>query len=339
MIILQKGNRLATFIAVSLFGILMIGCGSSGNDLQFPPQSTNTTTNTAARTGNLTFQFTMNQALEVSDETDDLLFEFFNSNGEEVYSAEADFAATVTIEGVPETAVSVRIVSRDSNGVPLGSATQSVNVQVGQTATVDLSTSQVTPIQVSSLSVSPSSVSLEIAETAQLVGLLTFSDNSSITTAPSLLSFNSSNTAVATVNGSGTVTAVSAGTATITVAYTSSSGTITSDVSVTVEAEAVTTGDLSFNFVKAQSPAAVPASTANFRFEFFDSGDQLVLTTIVSFNSTVTITSVPITATSVRITALDNSAQALAFIESDVVVVAGQNTTVDLSNAVITPAP
>lgn len=93
------------------------------------------------------------------------------------------------------------------------------------------------PIPVTGITVSPTSRTLEVGQTGSHTATVTPSNatNQSV-------NWNSSNTAVATVSGSGQITAVSAGNATIT-ASAAENPTITSQVSVTVSATSGGGGD------------------------------------------------------------------------------------------------
>src|SRR5205807_5855272 len=95
-------------------------------------------------------------------------------------------------------------------GVAAGAATITATSE-GQGGTAAIT---VTPVPVASVTVAPASASVTVGQTAQLTA--TPKDASGNPLAGRVVTWGSSNTAVATVNGSGLVTGVAAGAATIT---------------------------------------------------------------------------------------------------------------------------
>ena len=105
--------------------------------------------------------------------------------------------------------------------VAAGSATITATSE-GQSGTAAVS---VTPVPVASVSVSPASASVGVGQTVQLTA--TPRDASGNALSGRVVTWGSSNTAVATVNGSGLVTGVGAGSATITATSEGQSGSST----------------------------------------------------------------------------------------------------------------
>src|SRR5206468_4102752 len=174
-------------------------------------------------------------------------------------------AASVTVTGCPLPVASVSVtpatatigvgqtaqyaaITRDAFGNPLGGRTvtwsssnpavatvngagQATGVAVG-TATITVST-----VPVASVTVSPSTASVPVGQTVQLTATPKDASGNPLSGRP--VSWGSSNTAVATVSGSGVVTGVTAGAATITATSEGQSGTATITVS-TVPVASVT---------------------------------------------------------------------------------------------------
>jgi uncharacterized protein YjdB len=104
-------------------------------------------------------------------------------------------------------------------GVAAGSATITATSE-GQSGTSALT---VTPVPVASVSVSPASASVDTGKTVQLTATPRDANGNALT--GRVITWASSNTAVATVNGNGLVTGVAAGSATITATSEGQSGT------------------------------------------------------------------------------------------------------------------
>ena len=96
------------------------------------------------------------------------------------------------------------------------------------------------------------------------------------------------------------------------------------------------TGDLVFQFTKAQA-IAVPTATTDLDFDFFDVNNNSVFFDSQLFANTVVVQNVPVTATRVVITARGPGGVPLALIESPVTVLGGGSNTVNLSGALVTP--
>ena len=97
-----------------------------------------------------------------------------------------------------------------------------------------------------------------------------------------------------------------------------------------------TTGGLTFNFITAQSPFTVDATTNTLRFDFFDGNNaDPVFSVTRPFAPSVTIENVPASVRSVFITGFDADGIPLFTINQTVAVTPGSTNTVDgLSNAV-----
>src|SRR5437870_5563923 len=163
-------------------------------------------------------------------------------------------AASVTVTGCPLPVASVSVtpatatigvgqtaqyaaITRDAFGNPLGGRTvtwSSSNPAVAAgpatiTATAEgksgTATITVSTVPVASVTVSPSTASVPVGQTVQLTATPKDASGNPLSGRP--VSWGSSNTAVATVSGSGVVTGVTAGAATITATSEGQSGTAT----------------------------------------------------------------------------------------------------------------
>ena len=161
--------------SIGLLGFLMgavliiSGCGGSNNDSFVATGTPTSASATGSNTGSLTFNFTQAQTVEVPSSTTTLLFEFYDINNNLVFESESSFATSVTVAGIPVSAVRVEITAIDNTGVPLVEVTQEVDVTEDQTTTVDLTTAAVQPVTVASLSISPSTSTLDEGSTVALV--------------------------------------------------------------------------------------------------------------------------------------------------------------------------
>ncbi len=122
------------------------------------------------------------------------------------------------------------------SAVGAGSATITASTG-GKSGTASVTVTTVAPV-VASVTVSPSSVSNSVGQTAQLTAAA--KDGSGNTMTGQSITWSSSNSSVATVNGSGLVSSVGVGTATITATSSGKSGT----ASVTVAAAAPVVGSV-----------------------------------------------------------------------------------------------
>ena len=115
-------------------------------------------------------------------------------------------------------------------GTPQASATQTVTITAGSTASLAISMAST----IASLSVSPTSVSVAAGSTTTVVATPKDSSGATVLVGTSTLTYASSNTSVATVNATtGVVTGVVAGSATITATESESGKTAISAVTVT----------------------------------------------------------------------------------------------------------
>lgn len=202
--------------------IFTVGCGSgSGTDAATSSSTSGNNNNTS--TGSLTFLFTQSQAASVPASTATLIFEFTNDIEAVIFTTEIPYATSVVIDGVPTSAVAVKITAVDGTGVPLATLDQQVTVVPDTITPVDLSSATVTPVTVESVSVTPSPVDVGAGETVTLTGSATFSDGSTVSLGASSFTFSSANTGIATVDGSGVVTGVAVGTTTVEVGLVSDS--------------------------------------------------------------------------------------------------------------------
>src|SRR5881628_1647026 len=158
---------------------------------------------------------------------------------------------TVQLTATPKDAsgnpLSGRPVSWGSSNTAVATVTASglVTGKAAGTATITAtsegksgpSTITVTPVPVASVTVSPSTASVQVGQTVQLTATPKDASGNPLSGRP--VSWGSSNTAVATVSGSGVVTGVTAGAATITATSEGQSGTATITVS-TVPVASVT---------------------------------------------------------------------------------------------------
>jgi len=152
----------------------------------------------------------------------------------------------------------VAIVSSGlSSGVSAGSATISASSE-GQTATATVT---VTPVPVATVTISPSSATIIVGSTAQLTA--TTKDGAGNTLSGRAVTWASSNTAVATVNGSGLITAVAVGSATVTATSEGKSGTATITVTnVPVAAVTVSPATASIQTASTQQLSTVTKDSA-----------------------------------------------------------------------------
>jgi len=140
----------------------------------------------------------------------------------------APLAGRVVTWASSNTAVATVNGSGLVTGVAAGSATTTATSE-GQSGSAGIT---VTAVPVASVTVSPASASVPVGQTAQLTA--TPKDASGTPLAGRVVTWASTNTAVATVNGSGLVTGVAAGSATITATSEGQSGSAAITVTGTV---------------------------------------------------------------------------------------------------------
>ena len=232
-----------------LMGLALIisGCGGSNNDSFVATGTTTTTNGTGSNTGSLTFNFTQAQTVEVPSSTTTLLFEFFDINNNLVFETEAGFATSVTIAGIPVSAVRVEITAIDNTGAPLVEVTQEVDVTEDQTTTVDLTTAAVQPVTVTSISVSPSTPTLDEGSTVALVVSATYSNSTTITVPNSSVTFVSDSSEIASVSTAGIVTANNPGTANVSASLNSAPG-------VSAAVAQIGVGNIQFDYLPGGTP-------------------------------------------------------------------------------------
>ena len=232
-----------------LMGVVLIisGCGGSNNDSFVATGTPTSASATGSNTGSLTFNFTQAQTVEVPSSTNTLLFEFYDINNNLVFESESSFATSVTVAGIPVSAVRVEITAIDNTGVPLVEVTQEVDVTEDQTTTVDLTTAAVQPVTVASLSISPSTSTLDEGSTVALVVSATYSNNTTITVPNSSVTFLSDSSEIASVSTAGIVTANSPGTANVSAGLNSAPG-------VSAAVARIGVGNIEFDYLPGGTP-------------------------------------------------------------------------------------
>lgn len=234
------------FLLLAFVVAFIAGCGDSRED--FVITGNNNPVN-PPNTGNLVFQFTQAQAVNVPLGTQSLEFVFFDIDGDQVDSSDETYAATVTIEDVPVTAVEVEITARGAGGVPLALVTDGVAVTGGETVTIDLSNATVTPIELSAITVTPDPVALDVdgPVSAQLAVTGTFSNGDVVALdadTDAVLTFNGFDATVATVSPAGQVNVVAAGNTDVDVTADINGSSATLNVPITVGGVNEPTGTL-----------------------------------------------------------------------------------------------
>ena len=120
-------------------------------------------------------------------------------------------------------------------GVSAGTAVITVTYTDGGITKIDTVSVTVEDISLTSISVLPSNMNMYVGSSKNITSIIAYyNDGSNTSITLSLANYLSSNSNIATVNGSGVITGVSAGTATITVSYTEGVITKTDTVEVTV---------------------------------------------------------------------------------------------------------
>ncbi len=141
-----------------------------------------------------------------------------------------DNVGTVLVKTVTWSSTNAGIASVDSSGLVTGVAPGPVTIRATVDGVTGSATGSVTPPAVASVSVAPSSFTVRALETQQLTATVRDSGDSTLT--GRVVTWQSSNTAVATVSSSGLVTGVAAGSATITATAEGVSGTAAATVTV-----------------------------------------------------------------------------------------------------------
>jgi hypothetical protein len=203
---------LLTVLLLALVTLFTVGCGSSSEDFVITGNNNNPN---PATVGDLTFLFATAQSVTVPAATQNLEFEFFDADGDAVDFATSVFAASVTIEDVPVSAVDVIITAYGPGGIPLVTIADEVSVSGGNTVTVDLSDAVVTEVDLVSVTASPATVALDVdgPTTQQLAFTGTFSNGDvvALTAATgATYVFSGFDPAVVSVNATGLVTVVTA---------------------------------------------------------------------------------------------------------------------------------
>jgi len=152
------------------------------------------------------------------------------------------------------------VATVNDSGVVLGRKVGVVRIAVASATAGAYAEVHVTPTLTPAIQVkvAPSSVTLAVPATTQLTSSVTFTSGKNVPGA--IVTWMSSNTAVATVTSSGLVSAISAGTATVTVRSSTSSA----SASITVKDKAPASSQPTEPTQPAQPPAPAPASGSLF---------------------------------------------------------------------------
>jgi uncharacterized protein YjdB len=142
------------------------------------------------------------------------------------------------------------IATVNASGLVTGVTTGSVTISATSEGQSGAATITVSTVPVASVTVAPASASLQVGQTAPLTA--TAKDANGNTLSGRVMTWQSSNTSVATVNGSGLVTGAGAGSATITATSEGQSGTSSVTV-VFVPVASVTVSPASASLVVAQT--------------------------------------------------------------------------------------
>lgn len=173
----MRMRSLWSTLVLALVALGLAGCGSSSSDAGkyvfngYTEQPT---------TGSLTFQFaTAQQSFTVDAGTTKLRFEFFDhasATGDLVFTYDADFAPSITIDNVPTSTQSVKITGFQADGSPIVEFVQALGVAGGETTIVSATATPV-PVTLSNLAlyvadgsggVTGQILSLEVGGQAQL---------------------------------------------------------------------------------------------------------------------------------------------------------------------------
>src|SRR5207247_2424060 len=176
-------------------------------------------------------------------------------------------------------------VTVGGNGLATGAGTGSATITATSEGKSGTASITVTNVPVASVTVSPNSANLTTGQTVQLTATAT--DASGNPLSGRVITWTSTNTSVATVNGSGLVSAAGAGSATITATSEGQSG--TSTVTVTVVPVATVT-------VSPASPSVQVGQTAQLTATLKDAnGNTLTGRTVTWTSSDTTIAKVSAT--------------------------------------------
>jgi hypothetical protein len=206
---MQPTRRLRTAQAVSLLGLLLLGCGTAR-------MVSGTTDPELARVDVTPAAVTMQK-----DETIDLSAVGFAASGDSVEIAVTWAATGGTM--ISESTVGRRHVGRYRSGQTCGSYSVIATGAPGGAADTVAISITCTTIPVASVDVTPTSVTESVGATQQLVATPKAADGTAL--AGRTVTWTTSAASVATVSQSGLVTAVAVGTATITATSEAKSGT------------------------------------------------------------------------------------------------------------------
>ncbi len=256
--------------------IFTAGCGDSQRDFVFTNSGTSPTQ--AADTGSLTFNFTRAQtSSEVPRETQRLRFQFLDSRENVVLLREVAFAAQVTINEVPLTAVSVRITALAGGQFPLAVLNDTVSeLRAGTTQVVNLADATARAVTFDSLAVTPKPVTLQVGGSQTLAVSASFSNGERVTVPNSTagLQFTTVDGNIAGVSAGGVVTGAGPGSTTVTAAWTFNGVTRNDQTSVSVGGVGFTIGLVSVDSdgVQGNDHSNAASISADGRYVAFFSG-------------------------------------------------------------------
>lgn len=220
-------RSLLAFLIISFASLGLVGCGSSGDGVDF----VSTGPVAAPTTGNLTFNFVTPQSFNVgTTNTNTLLFQFFNAgNATAVFSSTDNFATSVTVNNIPTSVTTVIITGFDANNIPLFTITQAIAVQGGATAVVP-GLSAATVVTLTNLRVAPgnafdlastlTSLSIEAGGTAQVFLFGEYSNGSAVLLGnQATYVIPAAGAGVASVDANGLVTAIAPGTTELLISF------------------------------------------------------------------------------------------------------------------------
>lgn len=216
-------------LSALLLSLFLAGCGGDGGGGSFvatPDTGGAGGGIPADQTGSVTFNFTQAQAapIVVPVGTERLRFEFFpasNGEGNPVLRETRNYAATITIDGVPVTARSVVITAFGADGFPTAQFEANITVVAQQNITVSLTNGTLSEVTLDSIAVAPLSLSLGDGDAVSLDVFAVFSSGDRVKLNAAHLgeaSFESGDASIASVEGN-VVSAAGTGSTTVTITF------------------------------------------------------------------------------------------------------------------------